>query len=92
MSILQIFKPMAEAQPAVERLEDVLTDLARYGRPRVGMYSDDGTWLCAMDVNISPIGAKFEVRSDFKQTTPMAAAQQCRERLHAAIKSLGGHA
>ena len=101
MSLLNIFKPSpvlkrspepVPPQPMGETLEDVLLDLAKWGSPRVGQYSTDGTWNCNLEVNITPIGAKFEVRSDFKQTTPLAAALQCRENLREAVKTIGGAA
>lgn len=76
--------------PVNETLEDVLMDLAKWGSPRVGQYGSDNTWHCHIEVNITPIGAKFEVKSDFKRTTPMEAALQCRENLHAAVKAIGG--
>ena len=101
MSLLTIFKtkelavarePAKTAAPAGETLEDVLLELAKWGKPRVGQYGCDGTWNCGLEVNITPIGAKFEVRSDFKQTTPLAAALQCRENLREAVKKIGGAA
>lgn len=76
------------ATPTTNDLQSVLLELARYGKPRVGMYIDRG-WHCSMDVCITPIGAKFEVRSDFTHKTPIEAAIACRDRLMAAIKHLG---
>jgi hypothetical protein len=74
-----------------ESLESVLLDLARYGRPRLGQYGSDGDWHCSIEVTVSPVGAQFEVRSEFKNLkTPLAAASQCRDRLRAALKALGG--
>lgn len=85
-------EPAQADRPTGETLEDVLLELAKWGRPRVGQYGSDGTWNCNLDVSITPIGAKFEVRSDFKQTTPLAAALQCRENLREAVKKIGGAA
>ena len=101
MSLLNIFKPgpvlerspePAPPQSIGESLEDVLLELAKWGKPRVGQYGSDETWNCNLEVSITPIGAKFEVRSDFKQTTPLAAALQCRENLREAVKTIGGAA
>jgi len=98
---LSIFKPKAPAAaaapaetpaPAGESLEDILLELAKWGRPRVGQYGDDGTWHCGVDVNVAPTGIKFEAKSDFKQPTPIAAALQCRANLLAAVKAIGGAA
>lgn len=101
MNLLSIFKPglaqncateAAAPQTIGESLEDVLLDLAKWGKPRVGQYGNDGTWHCGLEVSITPIGAKFEVRSDFEQKTPLAAALQCRENLRVAVKSIEGAA
>ena len=72
-----------------ETLEDVLLDLAKWGRPRVSMPSGTG-WYSCIDVQITPTGAKFEVASEFGMATPLAAALQCRERLMASVKAIGG--
>ncbi len=80
-------QPEAAAQQ--ESLEDVLLDLARWGQPRVGQYSRDGTWHCHIEVNVSPVGVKFEAKSDFQQKTPLAAALMCRKHLLDAIKTIG---
>lgn len=69
-------------------LQQMLLDMQRYGRPRISCHSDN-TWTCVLDVSISQIGAKFEVCSEFcTHTTPVSAAIQCNERVHAAIANL----
>lgn len=99
MNPLSIFRtvPATDASPSQpaqalqeDLLQTVLMDLSRFGKPKVGQYGDDNTWHCHIEANISPIGAKFEVRSDWKQRTPLDAALQCRDRLKDAIKALGG--
>lgn len=101
MTLLSLLKPKDVAAPSApsdaaikpeETLEAVLLELAKWGKPRVGQYGNDGTWNCNLEVSITPIGAKFEVRSDFKQTSPLAAALQCRENLREAVKTIGGAA
>lgn len=100
MSLLNIFKPSAvlerspetvPSQPMGETLEDVLLELAKWGCPRLHCHRD-GEWSAMVDANITPQGAKFEVRSEFNHKTPMTAALQCRERLLAAVKAIGGAA
>lgn len=103
MSLLTMFKPktsavvseLAEtpqaAAPAGESLEDVLLELAKWGCPYLHCHRD-GEWSARVDANITPLGAKFEVRSEFTHKTPMTAALQCRERLLAAVKTIGGAA
>ena len=75
---------------APESLEAVLLELAKWGKPTVGMYGNDGTWHCHVEVNVTPVGVKFEAKSDFKQKTPLEAAQQCRKNLMEAVKVIGG--
>lgn len=89
MSILTIFKQQAAA-PATEELQSVLLDLARYGRPRLGMYGSDGTWRCSVEMNTTSVGVDFNVASDFKQADPLSAALQCRKNLHEALAKIGG--
>ena len=84
-------EPVQTARPAEEFLEDVLLDLAKWGCPYLHCHND-GEWSLRVDANITPLGAKFEVRSEFNCKTPMAAALQCRERLLAAVKTIGGAA
>jgi hypothetical protein len=97
---LSIFKPKTSAAsaaptetpaPAGESLEDVLLELAKWGCPYLHCHRD-GEWSARVDANITPLGAKFEVRSEFNCKTPMQAALQCRERLLAAVKTIGGAA
>lgn len=100
MSLLTMFKtkelaeatePAKTAAPAGETLEDVLLELAKWGRPRISIPSSRG-WYCCVEVNITLTGAKFEVSSDFGIETPLAAALQCRERLRESAKAIGGAA
>lgn len=67
-------------------LEATLTELARYGRPRLGMYS--GGWHCCVDMNTNTTGTSFEVKSDFGMAEPATAARQCLERIHGALAAL----
>lgn len=103
MSLLAMFKPnsLAEpaaptrsaAAPATETLEDVLQDLAKWGRPRVGQYgSTHEGWHCNVEVRVTPVGVTFEAKSDFKHATPLEAAIVCRQNLRDAVKSIGGAA
>lgn len=103
MNLLSILKPdspalkaapePAPAQPAGETLEDVLLDLAKWGQPRVGQYgSTHNGWHCSVEVNVTPVGVKFEAKSDFKHATPLEAALMCRKNLQAAVKAIGGAA
>lgn len=100
MSLLDLIKPKAPAAATApaetpratgETLEDVLLDLAKWGQPRLGQYgSNHSGWHCSIEVNVTPVGVKFEAKSDFKKPTPLAAAIECRENLQAAVKAIGG--
>lgn len=103
MSLLDLIRPKAPAsdvaQPAAtpradgETLEDVLLELAKWGQPRLGQYgSNHNGWHCSIEVNVTPVGVKFEAKSDFRLPTPLAAAIECRENLRAAVKAIGGAA
>jgi hypothetical protein len=102
MSLLTMFKTPSLAEPApaardaaapdTETLEDVLLDLAKWGQPRVGIYGMDGLWHCNIEVNVTPVGVKFEAKSGFKCKTPIEAALECRKNLQDAVKAIGGAA
>ena len=66
-------------------LEEILEELKQYGKPRVGMYGDDG-WHCNVEMNTNTVGADFKCASDFKQPTPTIAAKQCLERVLKAVE------
>ncbi len=70
-------------------LEDLLAVLSLYGKPRTGVFGSDGTWHCVVDVYVSGAGVSFEVKSEFKHTSPRSAAIQCVERLQEALSSIG---
>lgn len=67
-------------------LEETMTELLKYGKPRVGVYSSDETWHCTVEMNTNTVGATFECKSDFKQPTPTHAAKQCLERVLKAVE------
>ena len=67
-------------------LEELLMELKHYGKPRVGMYGDDGCWHCNIEMNTNTVGADFKCSSDFKMPTPTDAAKQCLERVLKAVE------
>lgn len=87
--LMSAHQATGSGQPSIQHhdLCELLMEMSRWGRPRLGMYND--AWHCNIEVNVAMVGAKFEVSSDFKQATPIAAFLMCRERLHAALKNLG---
>lgn len=77
-----------QAVPAVSlSLEELLLQMQAHGQPRVSLISNG--WFCAIDMYVGAEGAEFAVKSEFNFDTPTAAAQQCMERLRAALKTIG---
>lgn len=64
-------------------LEGTLLDLAKWGSPMM-FQSDGGEWTCMLQVNVTPLGAKFEVSSG-RCALPMTAALECKDRLQKAV-------
>jgi hypothetical protein len=67
-------------------LEELLNELKCYGKPRVGIYSDNGTWHCTIEMNTNTVGADFKCASEFGIATPTDAAKQCLERVLRAVE------
>lgn len=86
MNPLSLLK--TERKPSDMSLEETLIEMARYGKPSVSQVCSDGTWYSSIDVTVNASGVKFEVESDFKQTSPGAAVAQCYERLMTAIEQV----
>lgn len=76
-----------DAHPDLTTLESALNCMTKYGRPKL-YCMDDMTWYCTIEVFVTGKGVDFKVASDFKQKTPLNAAQQCHERLRAAMKDV----
>lgn len=90
MSMMSIFKAKVEstAIAPLDQLEAVLLDMERYGSPR--LYRLGRGWHCNVEANVSQLGARFEIASEFTHSTPLDAALTCRNRLVSAIKTIGG--
>lgn len=79
--------PMRADQPRPTDLNEQLIALARYGKPRLGMYSQG--WCATVEMNTNTTGTSFEVKSEFGHKTPATAVAECIERVHTALKALG---
>lgn len=91
MSLLTLFRQEEKVAPrATESLEDVLIELSKWGKPRIGQYGIDGKWHCSIEVRVNATGISFEAQSSFKHETPMEAAIECRKNLHDAVRVIGG--
>lgn len=88
MSWLSIVPKISDTQQLSQmQLEELLTYMIRYGKPRVSYL--DGGWYCKVEMNTNTAGTQFDVASDFSQPTPLHAARMCHERIVTALKTLG---
>ncbi len=79
--------PPTKIQGTTLPLDQLLDKLKVYGLPAVSMVDASG-WYCRVKMNTNTVGTAFEVNSDFKNPTAAAAAQQCLERILAALQKL----
>lgn len=94
--MISLFKKTPETEGAVPNpiggdLQDVLLRLARFGRPGLRRSTHSDGWHCYVDMAVNQVGASFEIKSEFDLPTPLAAALQCEERAHEALKKIGGN-
>jgi hypothetical protein len=68
----------------LDSLEDVLGELAKYGKPQLLLL--DSGWHCSIQMHINAIGASLKIKSDFDMHTHIAAAAQCLMRVRQHIK------
>jgi hypothetical protein len=83
MSLLTVFRPAPAAE--VKSLEQILLELTKHGRVRVGQYGSTN-WHCSIEMNVPAVGASFNVCSTFDHPDPTSAAKQCAERVELALK------
>jgi hypothetical protein len=57
---------------------------SNYGRPHIHCH-EDGSWSCSCEMNTNIKGASSKIRSDYNLRSPLAAAQQCLDRIEAAF-------
>ena len=65
-------------------LEQNLDWCAKFGRPRL-MMMDSGKWVAKVEVFVIGEGVSMDIKSDFDNETPLAAVDQLRERIVAAL-------
>lgn len=75
------------AQPNIEHLEDIITSMLKYGKPRVSYLTGSikSGWYSNIEMNVNSDGVTFNIQSDFDHADPISAAKQCRERLLKAV-------
>ena len=86
LSVLKKESVTSDAYVFNENLEELLKYMVRYGKPKLS-YMGDG-WYCRVEMNTNTTGTQFEVSSEFKHPTPIAAVKQCHERIVSALKAL----
>ena len=69
-------------------LEQLMVDLARYGKPRLSMVRP-GLWHASIEMNTSAVGASFDVKAEFDHATPVEAVTTLAQRMHAALARMG---
>ena len=75
----------------MDDLEKTLNDILMYGR--VWLYTtDEKRWYCSVEVNLTLVGAKFEIKSERDNKTALEAATQCKKRLFDALLKFDGTA
>lgn len=77
---------VAAFKPTDFTLEECLTELEKYGNPRVS--KNDRTWHCNIEVFVTGKGTEFKVRSEFNHKTHAEAANLCYARLMAELKRI----
>jgi hypothetical protein len=78
-------KKTTTAEPGDE-VHNKLMSLAQLGKPR--LCQSDGGWHCSVEIDIKSAGARFELTSGFGHSSPVAALDECMERLHTVQQSL----
>lgn len=69
-----------------DSLEEILVDMQKFGRPLVSLLSDG--WCCVVQMTTVSVGTEFQVKSDFRHSSPSSAAQECMARIHATMATL----
>ena len=73
-----------------DSLEEILNEVSRYGRVWLYMGGNLNSWTSTIEVSMSIVGAKFEVRSDNDHKTAKEALTVLRSRLMDALVSFDG--
>lgn len=71
--------------------DEILAELLRYGKPLLAFHGDLG-WHATLECNVATVGASFDMKSEFRHETPLAALTQLRTRTEAAMVQLQAQA
>lgn len=72
----------------MKTLDEILANLQRFGKPRLGIYGGDGLWSCKVEMFVSGLGLSFDVRSEYDHATPLEAAEVCEKRMMQALNDI----
>lgn len=73
-----------------DNLDSIMSELLKYGQPRLGVYTSANKWSCNVAMNTNTPGSNFEISSEYgKHNTPLEAAVECRDRVLNAFKMIG---
>ena len=78
---------ISDYRSADKPLEELLAHSERYGVITLAKMS--GGWMAWIKMNTNTTGTTFEVKSESSHKTSHAAAAQCIDRMHSALKVLG---
>ena len=65
-------------------LADLLTELTRYGRPRLSFH--DTGWHAKIEMHVESACASFDISTSFKEPTPLAAVVKLKQNIEATLK------
>lgn len=86
-------KPAAVGVPpqatgyAQDEVAAVLERLGKYGDPTLTKRSRG--WWCYIDIHVTAVGAKFEIKSESDHKSPAHAALECESRMMTALRAIG---
>jgi hypothetical protein len=72
---------------APDEIASVLDRLAKYGNPT--LIKGSRGWWCCIDIHVTAVGAKFEIKSESDHKFPAHAALECESRMMTALRAIG---
>lgn len=91
MNLIETIDPkFVKLDPSTNDLDALLRYTERFGKMAVSRLGQ--TWWARIEMNTNVTGAAFKIDSDgssSKPHSPLQAVQQCVERMHTALNTLG---
>lgn len=79
--------PSLATSYAPDEIASVLERLSKYGDPTLTKISRG--WWCYIDIHVTAVGAKFEIKSESDHKSPAHAALECESRMMTSLRSIG---